>query len=272
MKPYLAFFLLSATAYLGQAQTPVITSGGVLNGAGFQVGQQITPGSLISIFGTNLASTTAAADTIPLSTKLGGVTVQFVSGSTTVNAPLTFVQPDSASSNSQINAQVPWEIIQAGTTATVSVIVSNNGVQSQPAMVTVGPFSPGVFSSGGRAIAINQDGTLSWPVGAVAGLTTRPAKAGDTITIYATGLGALDSPIADGANSLDKTRNTLTTPIVMIGGITANVLFSGLSPQFVGVNQLNVTVPSVAAGDALPIQIQIGGMTTPNNITIAVGQ
>lgn len=262
-RSYLLLSLWLACGVLA-AQTPTVSSGGVLNGASFAKGVPITPGSLISIFGTQLASTTAEADTIPLSTKLGGVTVQFVNGSTTSSAPMLFAN------STQINAQVPWDLVPAGTTATVNVIVNNNGVASAPAAVTVGPFSPGVFASGGRAIAVNQDGTLAWPTGAVSGLTTHPAKPGDVIIVYATGLGAVSSPIADGANSTDKLRNTLTVPIVTIGGVTATVDFSGLSPQFVGVNQLNITIPNVAAGDAVPFQLMLGGITTSDSVTIAV--
>jgi uncharacterized protein (TIGR03437 family) len=261
------FLLIAWSAYgVLAAQTPTVAAGGVLNGASFLKGGAITPGSLITIFGTQLASKTAEADTIPLSTALGGVTVQFVNGSTTVNAPMLFAN------SSQVNAQVPWELVPNGTTAPVSVnvIVSNNGVASVPAAVTVGPFSPGIFSSNGLAIAENQDGTLAWPTGAVAGLTTHPAKPGDVIIIYATGLGAVNSPITDGQNSLDKLRNTLTVPVVMIGGVTAQVEFSGLSPQFVGVNQLNVVVPNTAAGDSVPLQLFVGGITTSNTITMAV--
>jgi uncharacterized protein (TIGR03437 family) len=58
----------------------------------------------------------------------------------------------------------------------------------------------------------------------------------------------------------------------MIGGLSAQVPFSGLSPQFVGVNQLNVTIPNVTPGDAVPIQIQMNGITTSNQIPIAVSQ
>jgi uncharacterized protein (TIGR03437 family) len=248
------------------AQTPSVAAGGVLNGASFLKGGPITPGSLITIFGTQLASKTAGADTIPLSTSLGGVTVQFVNGSTKTSAPLLFAN------SSQINAQVPWDLLPSGTTTPVSVnvIVNNNGLASAPAAVTVGPFSPGIFSSSGRAIAVNQDGTLAWPAGAVAGLTTHAAKPGDVIIIYATGLGAVDSAIADGANSLDKLRNTLTVPVVMIGGVTAQVEFSGLSPQFVGVNQLNVIVPNAAAGDSVPLQLMVGGVTTSATVGMAV--
>jgi uncharacterized protein (TIGR03437 family) len=56
----------------------------------------------------------------------------------------------------------------------------------------------------------------------------------------------------------------------MIGGVTAQVEFSGLSPQFVGVNQLNVVVPNTAAGNSVPLQLMVGGITTSNAITMAV--
>src|ERR1700681_4137314 len=89
-----AVALLLACAGLGLAQVPAVFNGGVLNGASFAKGQPVTGGSLVSIFGTNLASKIAAADTIPLSNSLGGVTVQFVNGSTTLSAPMLYVQPD----------------------------------------------------------------------------------------------------------------------------------------------------------------------------------
>jgi uncharacterized protein (TIGR03437 family) len=60
--------------------------------------------------------------------------------------------------------------------------------------------------------------------------------------------------------------------VVLIGGQPASVSFSGLSPQFVGVNQLNVVVPNVTPGNSVPIQIQAGGITTSSQITIAIAQ
>jgi uncharacterized protein (TIGR03437 family) len=268
--------LLLACAGFGFAQTPAIISGGVLNGASFAKGQPVTVGSLVSIFGTNLASKIAEADTIPLSNSLGGVTVQFVNGATTLNAPMLFVKPDDPANqvSSQLNVQVPWELVPQGTTANVNVnvIVTNNGVASAPSQVTVGPFSPGVFSSNGLAIAVNADGTLAWPTGTIPGVTTHPAKIGDLIIVYATGLGAVANPPADGQNSLDQLRTNLVPPQVMIGGVSAPVAFAGLSPQFVGVNQLNVTVPNVAPGNSVPLQIQLGGITSPASVTMAVTQ
>jgi uncharacterized protein (TIGR03437 family) len=261
-------------AGFGFAQAPAIDTGGVLNGASFTKGQQVTPGSLVSIFGTNLASSIAEADSIPLSKSLGGVSVEFVNGNTTISAPMLYVQPANPANQvaAQLNVQVPWEIVPEGATQNVNVVVNNNGVVSAAAQVTVGPYSPGVFSSNGLAIAENQDGTLTWAAGTVPGLTTHPAKIGDVITVYATGLGAVANPPVDGANSLDQTRKNLVTPQVLIGGVSAEVQFSGLSPQFVGVNQINVTVPNVAPGNNVPFQIVLGGMTTSANITIAVSQ
>jgi uncharacterized protein (TIGR03437 family) len=268
------FALFFVCAGLALAQTPTITDGGVLNGASFAKGQAVTAGSLVSIFGTNLASKVAQADTIPLSNTLGGVTVLFINGATAKNAPMLFVQPDNATTNvsSQLNVQIPWNLVPAGASATVKVIVTNNGQNSNTETFDIAPFSPGVFASNGLAIAVNSDGTLAWPVGAVPGLTTHPAKIGDTVIVYADGLGAVADPPANGHNSLDQLRPNLTTPQVLIGGVSAPVGFSGLSPQFVGVNQINVTIPSVATGNSVPLQIMLGGITTPDSVTIAVSQ
>jgi uncharacterized protein (TIGR03437 family) len=268
------FALVFACSGLALAQTPTITNGGVLNGASFAKGQAVTAGSLVSIFGTNLASKVSQADTIPLSTSLGGVTVLFVNGNTAKNAPMLFVQPDDAATkvSSQLNVQVPWDLVPAGASANVKVIVTNNGVNSNTETFAIAPFSPGVFASNGLAIAVNSDGTLAWPVGAVPGLTTHPAKIGDTVIVYANGLGAVADPPANGHNSLDKLRPNLTTPQVLIGGVSAEVVFAGLSPQFVGVNQINVTIPSVATGNSVPFQIVLGGITTDASVTMAVSQ
>ena len=257
--------LMIVTAGLALAQTPAVSTGGVVNGASFVSGQPITGGSLVSIFGSNFASAIAGADTIPLSNSLGGVTVRFVNGNTSTPAPMLFVN------STQINVQVPWNLVPAGVSQNVNVIVTTGAGSSTPVTVGVGPFSPGIFSIGTLAAAQNVDGTLAQPPGSIPGSTTHPAKIGDTIIIYATGLGAVDSPIADG-DIPKKLTNTLTVPIVLIGGVSAHVSFSGMSPQFVGVNQLNVEVPNTAPGNAVSLQIQVGGINSPSSITMAVSQ
>jgi uncharacterized protein (TIGR03437 family) len=264
-----AFSSVVFAAALASAQNPLITPGGIGNAADFQ--GPLAPGALFSIFGSRLSSQTASALTIPLSNSLGGVTVQFINGSTTINAPMLYVQPDGASP-SQINAQVPWNLVTPGTTATVNVVVSHDGLSSPPTPVTIGPFSPGIFAAGTQAVVVNYpDGTLAWASNSIAGLTTHPASPGSLVIVYATGLGAVDHTPSNGDVSGAVLANTLTPPQVMIGGVTAQVVFSGLAPQFVGVNQLNVIIPNVPAGSNVPIQLSLGGITSPATITMAVG-
>jgi uncharacterized protein (TIGR03437 family) len=268
-------FLVIAAGLASAQTTPTIAPGGIANGASFQV-IPLTGGSLFSIFGSGLASQTASASTVPYSRSLDGVTVQFVNGSTTVDAPISYIQPGTGTS-SQINAQVPWQLVAPGMTATVNLIVSNNGVPSASTPVTIAPFSPGIFgfntASGIMAIAYTyQDGMFAWPANSVAGLTTHPAVPGSLVIVYATGLGAVSPTLADGAAPGSVLTSVNTPPVVMVGGITAPVAFAGLQPQFPGVYQLNITIPANApTGNAVPIQIQVGGVTSPANFTIAVG-
>jgi len=267
--------ILSLTmAGISLAQPPSILDGGIVNGASFAAGQPVTGGSLVSIFGNHLATQLASADTIPLSTRLGGVTVQFVNGNTTLNAPLLFAGPGTPN---LINAQVPWDIVPPNSTQTVNVVVNVNGVASAPKPVTVGPFSPGIFAVNGRAVVVNNaDGTLAWPAGSTPGLTTHPARHHDVMIIYATGLGAVDNPPPDGANAGSQILNTLTTPTVLVGGVAVtgpDFISSVLSPQFVGLYQVAFFVPNTAPlGDNVSLQIQMGGITSPANLTMAISQ
>jgi uncharacterized protein (TIGR03437 family) len=147
-------------------------------------------------------------------------------------------------------------------------------VSSEPRQIQVGPASPGIFtleSGVGIAIAINADGSLAAPENSIPNFRTRPARAGEVIVVLATGLGQVDPPAVTAHASVDALRRTMTTPTVLIGGREATVHFSGLAPEFVGVNQLNVGIPEgVQPGNAVPIQLRMGGITTSDRVTIAV--
>jgi uncharacterized protein (TIGR03437 family) len=255
-----AIFLF-AGAICALAQTPVVTENGVLNGASFAVGQPVTAGSLVSIFGTGLAPELMQASSVPLPYSLGVVSVTFNS----IPAPLLFVAP------TQINAQLPFELPSSGV---VSVVVTRGGTPSSPRNVQLGPSSPAIFtlSSGtGQAIAINPDGSLAAPQGSVPGVPTRPAAPGSVVVILGAGLGAVNPAGRTAFNSSDAIRNTTTTPTVLVGGRQANVLFSGLSPEFVGVNQVNVQIPEgVVGGDRVPLQIRMGSSASSGQVTLAI--
>lgn len=111
---------------------------------------------------------------------------------------------------------------------------------------------------------------LAAPEGSIPGIATHPAHAGDVLILLATGLGSVSPPIQDGHASTDTTSTTDTKPVVMVGGVAAQVLFSGLS-TFVGVNQINIQLaPGTPAGAAVPIQILMGGLTSTDKTTIAI--
>lgn len=273
MNRLLPLFIPVTLAALAAAQSPGISS--INNAATFQAnpGLPLAPGMLFTIFGSSLANEIAQPSSLVLSSSLGGVSVQFENSSTTITAPLSYVQPDNPAANvsSQINAQVPWEVAPSGGGLTTwNVVVNNNGALSAAVSVTVGAFSPGIFAASGRGIVINLDGTLAWPAGALPPLITHPAKPGDTVIVYADGLGAVNQPIVDGQNSLDQLRYTLTIPVVLIDGQPAQVTFSGLTPQYPGVNQLNIVIPNIPADDNATIQLQVGGLTSPVNVTMGV--
>jgi uncharacterized protein (TIGR03437 family) len=201
---------------------------------------------------------------VPLPTTLSDASVTFNG----IPAPLLLVSPN------QINAQLPWNVLADGATpGSAQVVVTRNGASSPAFQFPVAEFGPGIFalqSGVGQAAAINPDGTLAGPAGSVPGMTLRPATPGETIVFYATGLGAVTPVIDDGAAPGSVERNAATMPTVLIGGVPAQVAFAGLSPQFVGVNQINVVVPKVPTPGVVPLQIQDGSVVSTDKVTIAV--
>jgi uncharacterized protein (TIGR03437 family) len=247
---------------------PSISAGGVVSNATYQAGQALATGTLVSIFGTQLSSSVAFADSIPLATTLANTSVSFNG----VAAPLLYV------SSGQINAQLPYEVLPPGTSGTVNVTVTSNGQTSAAQPVVIGAFSPGIFMINQYATAVittdpssPRYGAFAAPVGAIPGVATFPAVTNDVLTIYAAGLGAVTPSIQSGHTSTDALRNTTTKPTVLLNGnIPANVAFSGLNQYYVGLYQVNIIMPQVTPGNTVPLQIQMGGVTSPSNAIIAV--
>ena len=143
--------------------------------------------------------------------------------------------------------------------------------------VPLSPTAPGIFvlNTKGLGAIINADGSLVAPVGTFPQREppARPAKPGDVIVIFASGLGPVSPPLPSGlaADPTGATIHTITPPQVLIGGQPAPVLFAGLSPGFVGLYQLNVEVPENAStGDAVDVVLTTAVGQTSNAATIAV--
>lgn len=217
----------SGVAVYGEtaSSAPAITA--VTNAASYAA-DAISPGSLISIFGSNLAAITAGAPAVPLPMSIADTSV-IIGG---VPAPVLFESPG------QINVQVPWEV-PAGT---ANVVVRSRGVSSKGVNIAVLQAAPGIFTNAGGAAAV--DG---------------PAVAGSVISVFFTGQGPVATAMDDGA----VPPAGITVPATLavsatIGGAAAQVEFVGLSPQFPGVAQINLKVPALTSG-VYPLIVTLGG-------------
>ncbi len=243
---------------------PSVPSNGVVEGAGFTA--KISAGGIGSIFGSNLAAAALSATTLPLPTTLGATSVS-MNG---FKCSLFYV------SSPQINFQVPWEL---QTLPAAQLTVTAEGGTSTAITVPISSAAPGIFSPFGGtqgAVQIANTSTFVAPVGSIPGVTSRPAMAGEFITIYVSGLGQVNPTPADGvAASGSPLSQASGTVSVMIGGATAPFSFAGLSPGFVGLYQVNVQVPSgLGTLTAAPLVVTVLSTTnqsfTSNTTTIAV--
>lgn len=218
---YVGQFTLEVTA------PPQIAAGGVVNAASFA--PKIAPGSLFSIFGTDLATARQDAVSAPLPASLAGASVT-VGGK---GAPLVFV------SAGQINAQVPYETPLGDN---VPVVVTVNGQSSPVANVTVMAAAPGIFQFGEkRAVVQNDDYTVN--------TAENGAAPNSYVVVYLTGAGAVDNPVATGStaagNPVSRHKGNVTATI---NGTMADIAFAGLTPQFIGLTQVNLKSPDAAGG------------------------
>jgi uncharacterized protein (TIGR03437 family) len=217
----------------------------------------VTPGTLVSLFGAGLAFTTATASRVPLPIEMGGVEVRV--GSSV--APLFHVSP------SQINFAVPFQSQDVRATDLRLVI---NRVPAPPVSISLARFSPGIFTlnqqgTGQGAILIANTAAHAAPADSVPG--ARPARRGEVVSIYCTGLGTVSTSPSAGSPPVGT---TLTAPSVTIGSEPATVTFSGLAPGFVGLYQVNVEVPAAAPeGSAVPVRLSIGGVES-DTVTMAI--
>lgn len=230
MKTLSAVVLISLIA----ANSPSLAQMTIMNAASFDPSQPIAPGSFASVFGQNLCGQTMAGNWIApgqLPTTLGGCSM-------TVNgapAMMQYVSPG------QINFIMPMGV-GAGQ-AKVSV---NNGTQAISGGVTTGPAGPGMFALNGMGMGEGAmlNGTL-WRMGPFSTTTNgQPTY----VAIYVTGL------------------DLSSTPTVTIGGIPVGVMWFGNAPGYVGLQQINITLPAGMAGvGRAPVMVTSNGQSS--NVT-----
>lgn len=241
---------------------PVISAGGVVNGASYQ--PTIGPNTWVTIQGTNLANTTAVASwnkNIPLATSLDGVSVTIGGIPTYVN----YVSP------TQVNVLTPTTLV-AGTNLNVQLV--NNGMNSYPGTVTAQAEAPAFFEWKSKyAVATRTDFSYVGPTGLFPGVTTTPAKAGDTIILWATGLGTTNPPLPEGnlTPTLGGPYSVIHKPQVTIGGIGAQIVGAALAPGYGGLYQIAFTVPNGLTNGDQPVLMSSGSYTSPAGVYLTIG-
>ena len=223
------------------ASGPIVPNAkSVTNAASFVAGG-LVPGGLATIFGSNLTSATGInlAASLPLGTDLLKTEVKF---NNVVSAPIVAV--DNVNNAQQINIQVPWEL--AGQ-STVLMQVINNGVASLPISVPVLKAQPGIFA----VLHANFQAVTS----------ANPVADSETVLIYCTDLGAVSPALKDGQPGTGA-EITVTAPTATLANENAPVSFHGTAPGFVGLYQVNITIPKDAKSGNQPLVLSLGGVSS----------
>jgi uncharacterized protein (TIGR03437 family) len=206
-----------------------LTISGISNAAS---GQQVfAPGMIVSVYGTQLGNLTQAFGTVPLPLYLAG----FEASVNGVPAPLYYVSPN------QVNIQIPYETQPGKAKLTVGNPYANVDYNFQ-----VAASAPGIFTS--------PDGSL---------VPFSSAARNQTITLYVTGDGQVSPTLATGAapsanTALARLPKPQLAASVTVGGVNAPITFIGIPAGYVGVTQVNFTVPASVAPGVEPVVVTIG--------------
>ena len=255
----------------GPVTQPPPTINSIVSAFAYGGFSSVSPGSWVEIYGTNLAPDTRPwagpdfnGNNAP--TSLDGVEV-------IIGGQKAFVD---YISSLQVNVQLPSNIATGGP---LPVTITNGKTTSSPVNVQVNPVEPGLlappaFQIGGKqyVVALLPDGaTFILPAGAIAGVASRPAQPGDTITVYGIGFGAVTPDIP--AGQIATQSNQLARPLqILFGQTPAQVTYDGLAPSFVGLYQFNVVVPQVPDNLLTPVSLSLGGVGGKQTLYIAIKQ
>jgi uncharacterized protein (TIGR03437 family) len=246
----------------------------VVNAAssGQAISRIVAPGSYVSIYGTSLASTGEPnAGAVPLPSALND-TQAFLGGQA---IPLIYADAN------QVNALIPQNLAP---NTFYQLMIQRGSTLSVPLPLTIAEYQPGIYtldeSGMGQGIVEIAGTTI---LAAPEGNGYRPVQRGtEYLAIFATGLGPVvgtngEAPPADGAAApLGTIYQTTSLVSAMIGGVSVPVLFSGLTPMFVGLYQVNVQVPASApTGNAISLTVTVtdpvtGQSVQSNSVTLAV--
>ena len=214
----------------------------------------VAPGGLISIYGQQMSPVNLATRELPLPTALGESCLT-VNG---IPLPMLFV------SSTQINGQLPFSV-----DGNASMTLRTPGGVSDNFNFTILPAAPSIFRTG-SAGPLTGLATVTRAVNNELVTATNPVHPKDSLTIYATGLGRTSPPVDSGlAAPSDPLTSAVIVPQITLGGMPLDLQYAGLAPGYVGVYQINVTVPgNVPLGLDIPLVINQGSSATSLSVRV----
>lgn len=251
--------------------TPKITS--VTDAAGYKTG--VAEGSIFVVKGTNLSASGYTPFSFPLPTTSGGVTITFTPAAGGTGTPAYLIYTYNQSGVNQLAAVLPSNLAPGS----YNVTVTNNGATSAPFAATVVQSKLELFTqdSSGSGLAVVQNFISAAQLdvdrlttGTVAGITISPAKPGQTLIAWGTGMGPVTTGDNNASPGYDFSANGATVKII-VGGETIAPLYAGRAPGLAGADQINFTLPSdVQTGCTVPMQVSVNGvLSNPTYISIA---
>jgi uncharacterized protein (TIGR03437 family) len=154
----------------------------------------------------------------------------------------------------------------------VAVTVTTAGGTSATFTATASQYGPAFFLwPGSQPVATRQDYSYAAKAGTFSGAATTPAKPGEVIILWSTGLGPT-VPAAPGGVAVpgDQTYSTATLPTVTINNTSATVYGAALASGSAGLYQIAITVPATLSDGDWPIVAGIGGVQSPAGTVLSV--
>jgi uncharacterized protein (TIGR03437 family) len=245
---------------LANPNVPLVYTNGTVSAGSYSPSATPSAGELVSVFGAQLADGTQSAGALPLSNSLQNAAVTLGG----VKLPLVFT------STGQINAQIPYKFPGD---VTLPLVVQHGDRVSLPQAVRLAVAEPAIFTTNLLGTGQGYIFVVPGPGQQLLADPSAPAKAGDVLLIYCTGLGQVDPPVNAGEAVSSDVLHRVTNPVTLtIGGVPVTPDFAGLTPGFTGLYQINATkMPSgVTPGDQVPVTITVGGVYQSQPVTMAV--
>ena len=239
--------------------TPIIRNGGILNTASGQPGGGMAAGSLVTITGIGLSEARQSYSTSYLPLSLSNVSVSFDDAARKTSYPGRL----RAVSESEVTVQVPWEV--EGLDAIETKVSIGYASQTDLVKLALSRYSPAVFEyidASGRSVAsaLDENGN---PVG-----SENPVAAGAVLSLLVNGLGPVNNRPRSGEAPQGFDSTSQVNPTVTVGGVSAEVQYSGLAPNIPGVYLVRVVVPSGAASGIQAVELKIDGSTAKTVNTV----